>query len=120
MRTTILTMLLMMGSFVAVSQQVMNCNLVEIGAWNKKSKDWVWAPVKDTTVSFTVEGTKITCNSQPELFYNTGSVLYKNKNYMSWEAKDSTNQDYIIGIGKKKTSRYIVVIYNDLCSRYYW
>jgi hypothetical protein len=110
----------MMGSFVAVSQQVMNCNLVEKAIWSKKSKDWVWTPIKDTTVSFTIEGTKITCNSQPEIFYTTGSVLYKNKNYMSWEAKGPINQDYIVGIGKKNKYRYIIIINGDLCSRYYW
>ncbi len=120
MRKTILTMLLMMGSLVAVSQQVLNCNLVETAVWNKRSRNWVWSSVRDTTVSFTVDGTKITCNEQPGLFYTTGDVLYKKKKYMSWEAKGPIDQDYIVGIGENNEYRYIIIINGDICYRYYW
>jgi hypothetical protein len=120
MKKLILILVVVLSSFVSKAQDVMDTYAVEIGYWQEKDQDWYFDDFKMCEVSFIIQGKMIIANDMNKSTYYLYNMLLDEKDMTSWNAIDEKDRECVISMALKDDYRYFIVIYDDICYRYYW
>jgi hypothetical protein len=120
MKKLILILVVVLSSFVSKAQDIIDVYAVETGTWIEEEKEWSFHNYTACEISFFGKDKKIVGNDLENSTYYLHDLLIDKRNLVSWNAVDKNNKDCVISLGTKRKNRYFIVMYSNICYRYYW
>lgn len=117
--------LLLMMAFIVVSTSVFcqgteTVNYAQVGTWSKTKDDWIWTDIQEVSLVITFNKSVVSINNELGSRFETIEVINKQKNYTTWKALD---EEYITcHLTMKFEDGYsvLIIVYDDLCFRYFY
>ena len=113
-------MLLILTVFVSKAQDIIDTYGIEIGYWQERDAEWYFDDFTLCEVSFIIQGKMIIANDMSKSTYYLYETLLDERDMTSWTAIDEKDRDCVISMAVKDDYRFFIVMYDDICYRYYW
>jgi hypothetical protein len=120
MKKLILMLMLTMTSLISNAQTTIDAYASEFGIWDSEQEEWLWEDFKPCEITFFLEENRIYANDLAGSVYFLYDRIVNKREYISWLAIDEEQADCTITISSSKDGTYLIVIYDDICYRYYW
>ena len=118
MKKALLTLIVVLISLISMAQEVLQSYALQVGHWNEYSETYSWEPLKTCDVKFLLQGDIIIANDAAESTYYTYETLTATETTASWSAYDEERRKCIVSL-VGGVSSYFIVIYNDVCYKYF-
>jgi hypothetical protein len=117
--------LILIIAFIAISisvfcQSTETVYAAEVGTWSLTKKDFVWSELKEVDLIMTFDKSVVSINNELGSVFETLEMIGSDDNSMTWKALD---EDYISCYLIMETYvdyNVLVVVYKDLCFKYYY
>lgn len=102
------------------SQEFINSFANEFGTWSDYSQTWIWSDVNRVEINFILQGNIILSNDKAKSTYITSNDAHVDGNTYTWSAVDEKGRDCLIIMSVINGYDCLVILYDDLCYRYYY
>jgi hypothetical protein len=118
MKTTVLSVLFVLGALVTHSQDTLKTYLMETGHWQAKKKAWEYDPEPAFSYEvFKIEQGKIYSNLNT---YTLTSELMDRRHNITWNATDQNGKECLVSISDNRGRFFLAIIYGETCYRYHY
>jgi hypothetical protein len=118
MKKLFLIIVLLLTCLIGSAQNTIQSYALQIGHWNYYSEKYSWEAIRYCDVTFLFQGDIILANDEAHSTYYTYEVLTQNDVASSWNALDEEKRKCIVSLVSGEDVTFIV-IYNDICYKYY-
>jgi hypothetical protein len=120
MKKLFLILMLAMVSLVSNAQTTIEAYASEFGVWDSETEEWFWDDFKACEITFLLEDGRMYASDLAGSVYLLYDRIANRREYVSWSAVDETQTDCVVTISSSTDGSYVIVMYDDICYRYYW